>query len=160
MNLSSRTTFRIRRALTLVAVGVSALAINAGSASASMSVSVYGVCHLSTAYGPVYTGNANGTAYAYWDTNGDQNPDLIAISIDGNSSVDVAAILNTNDEATYIASCGSSAWTSVARIVAQPKRYVPTGLYELEDETASRIGGLNMIGPDYPLGESEPLGDY
>jgi hypothetical protein len=157
MNIVTRLSSRTHRVLAVAAIGLSALAMNAGAASASTQVSVYGVCHLSRTYGTVYTGNINGEATAWW-LNSAGIPDIVAVSTDGNSSVDAAAVTNSAGELTWIALCNQRVWTSVARILQQEQRGVANyGYTQLLDQTASDLGGINPIGADY--GDA-PLGDY
>jgi hypothetical protein len=157
MNLVTRISSRTRRVLAVAAIGLSALAMNAGAASASTPITVYGVCHLSSLYGTVYTGNVNGEASAWW-LNSAGSPYIVAFSTDGNSSVDAAGVTNSAGEVAWVASCNQRTWTSAARIEQQQQRGVANlGYTRLLDENASDLGGINPIGADY--GDA-PLGDY
>ena len=153
MNLTARISSRTRRVLAVAAIGLSALAMNAGAASASTPITVYGVCHMTSAYGTVYTGNFNGYPTAYW-LNSAGAPSIIAYSDDGNSSLDAAGVVNSAGEISWVALCNQSAWTSVARIEQQQVKGLANRYYtNLLDQTATNLGGLNPIGEDYPDGD-------
>jgi hypothetical protein len=157
MNLVTRLSSRTRRVLAVAAVGLSALAMNAGAASASTPITVYGVCHMTSAYGTVHTGNVNGYPTAYW-LNSAGAPSIIAYSDDGDSSLDAAGVVNSAGEIGWIAFCNQRTWTSAARIVQQEQRGVANyGYTQLLDQNASDLGGINPIGQDYPDGD---IGDY
>lgn len=153
MTFSPNTTTRFRRALAVGAIGLSALALNVGSASASTPITVYGVCHLSSALGPVYQTNANGYPIAYWDNNEDGIADFMAISTNGDTAVDAAGVFNSTGEVVDVALCTQRSWTPATRVELHPARYA-NSVVNVENNAyvSARIGGINPIGPDYPDG--------
>lgn len=109
------------------------------------------VCALSPSVGTMTTGSVHGVDYAYW-VNTAGAIDIMAFSIDGNSSVDAAAIVD-DGRVVDVGLCSRGYWTTVAGAQRQAA-YDPGALatYELLNDTAAKIAGLNNTGygPDVP----------
>jgi hypothetical protein len=76
-------------------------------------ITVANVCSLNPALGQVHKKVFNGYPTAYW-TDGSQLS-MLAFSVDGNSSVDIAVIPNAQGGIAYFARCSWAKWLTVAQ---------------------------------------------
>ncbi len=76
-------------------------------------ITVANVCGLDPALGTVHKQTINGYPTAYWE-DGSQAT-MFAYSIDGNSSVDIAVVVNAQGGIGYFARCSWSRWLTVAQ---------------------------------------------
>jgi hypothetical protein len=86
-------------------------------------ITVDNVCHLDPALGTVHDITLNGEPSAYW-LNASGHYSMLATSLDGNASVDAAAVLNAQGGIAYFARCTWSKWLSWSQYeqaVGQPQ---------------------------------------
>jgi hypothetical protein len=88
-------------------------------------ITVANVCQLNPGLGRMYTTTTNGNPTAYW-TDGSKVT-ILAFSDDGNSSVDIAAVVGPDGQSiAYFARCDWSNWLDVAQYeAAQSQAGVP-----------------------------------
>lgn len=78
-------------------------------------ITVANVCALDPALGTVHTETVTGYPTAYWTDGSGAHVTMLAYSIDGNSSVDVAVVASTQGGIAYFARCSWSRWLTVAQ---------------------------------------------